>query len=282
MWAAGPVDRNKPVTVRFEKATPSKPIYHTKYADPFVTITLPDGAAVLTYRHGRPEPGRRFPLTDYIHPLVGLDGEPLTALRPQDHEHHRGVFWAWVRHEHHDESIGDWWHAREVHLDPGPLRTSDGPIFSRTSPPSIPGSIRQKTLSPSRSSPNGSSAGSFPPRTWAGHGHRDHAGSARRETSHRGHAGGRRGTAASRSAMPRRAIRSSSRTASESRDTNQLRARGRAYSGIFLRRPGQPNNERTGAAMFVDPHHPDFPPEWITRFYGLMNVSYPGLRSCST
>ena len=62
------------------------------------------------------------------------------------------------------------------------------------------------------------------------------------------------------------------------KDFNQLRAAWTDYSGTFLRRPGQPNTERTGAAVFVDPHQPDFPPEWITRLYGVLNVSYPGLR----
>ena len=32
---------------------------------------------------------------NYVHPLLDLDGEPLTEDFPADHPHHRGVFWAW-------------------------------------------------------------------------------------------------------------------------------------------------------------------------------------------
>jgi hypothetical protein len=31
----------------------------------------------------------------YIHPLYGLDGEVLSDDFPADHDHHRGLFWAW-------------------------------------------------------------------------------------------------------------------------------------------------------------------------------------------
>jgi hypothetical protein len=31
----------------------------------------------------------------YIHPLYGMDGEVLTDDFPKDHYHHRGLFWAW-------------------------------------------------------------------------------------------------------------------------------------------------------------------------------------------
>jgi hypothetical protein len=45
---------------------------------------------VLGFLHGGPPAGLRYALTDYIHPLSGLDGEPLTVVRPEDHEYHRG------------------------------------------------------------------------------------------------------------------------------------------------------------------------------------------------
>ena len=33
--------------------------------------------------------------SNYIHPLYALDGEVLTEDFPEDHPHHRGIFWAW-------------------------------------------------------------------------------------------------------------------------------------------------------------------------------------------
>jgi len=60
------------------------------------------GAAVLVYRFGTvPVPanvkGRKYAeaRSDYIHPLHGPRGEVLTADYPEDHPHHRGVYWAW-------------------------------------------------------------------------------------------------------------------------------------------------------------------------------------------
>ncbi len=53
---------------------------------------------VLVYNHGIVHkagvPADRARGT-YIHPLYGLDGEVLTDDFPRDHYHHRGLFWAW-------------------------------------------------------------------------------------------------------------------------------------------------------------------------------------------
>jgi hypothetical protein len=40
---------------------------------------------------------RRYavPRSDYIHPLYGIDGTPLTTDWSKDHAHHRGIYWAW-------------------------------------------------------------------------------------------------------------------------------------------------------------------------------------------
>jgi hypothetical protein len=35
---------------------------------------------------------------------------------------------------------------------------------------------------------------------------------------------------------------------------------------------------RSGAAIFVDPSHPDFPPTWLTRHYGVLCVGWPGVK----
>ena len=53
---------------------------------------------VLVYNHGvRSKQGTPAtkPHQSYIHPLYGLDGEVLTDDFPEDHLHHRGIFWAW-------------------------------------------------------------------------------------------------------------------------------------------------------------------------------------------
>jgi len=34
----------------------------------------------------------------------------------------------------------------------------------------------------------------------------------------------------------------------------------------------------SGAALFVDPRNPDYPPEWMTRDYGVLAVGWPGVK----
>ena len=60
------------------------------------------GVAVLRYNFATvPVParvkGRQYAEArgDYIHPLYGPAGEVITADYPDDHPHHRGVYWAW-------------------------------------------------------------------------------------------------------------------------------------------------------------------------------------------
>jgi len=61
-----------------------------------------DGNTLLVYRHATvpvPEPlkGKKYaePRSDYLHPLCSPDGICLTRDFPNDHPHHRGVYWAW-------------------------------------------------------------------------------------------------------------------------------------------------------------------------------------------
>jgi len=73
-------------------------------------VEVTEGAqAVLRYNHGtvppppnivetyerKRKPPERYARGDYIHPLFGLDGVPLTDDYSLDHPHHRGVSWAW-------------------------------------------------------------------------------------------------------------------------------------------------------------------------------------------
>ncbi len=71
-----------------------------------------NGQPVLRYQYGtvpipaslqtglspsQAESLRRYghPRSNYIHPLYGLDGVPLTDDWSKDHPHHRGIYWAW-------------------------------------------------------------------------------------------------------------------------------------------------------------------------------------------
>ena len=86
------------------------------------TITLlEDGKPVYVYQHAfveAPEGVKpHFRRMAYLHPLYGIDGEVLTEDFPEDHRHHRGVFWAWPECTVGDRRMDVWSlkDARQIH-----------------------------------------------------------------------------------------------------------------------------------------------------------------------
>jgi hypothetical protein len=95
---------------------------------------------VLRYNHGRvpvPEgthahfaPGESYERGDYIHPLFGPEGEPLTDDYPKDHPHHRGVWWSWPVTRWGDQ-VADIWAVVGVWARPVAIRRIEtGPVFA--------------------------------------------------------------------------------------------------------------------------------------------------------
>jgi len=67
---------------------------------------------VLTFLYTRTNPPEEMDLnywrSNYIHPLYGLDGDILTDDFPEDHPHHRGIFWSWADVTYGDRQIDPW------------------------------------------------------------------------------------------------------------------------------------------------------------------------------
>jgi hypothetical protein len=55
--------------------------------------------------------------SDYCHPLLGLDGEIMTEDFPEDHLHHRGIFWAWHQVYAGKQLIRDMWECTDFIWD---------------------------------------------------------------------------------------------------------------------------------------------------------------------
>lgn len=70
------------------------------------------GNPVLFYQLEPKSMDGRYERSNYIHPLYGLDGEVLTEDFPEDHRHHRGVYWTWHQVFVGDLRAGDPWLAR--------------------------------------------------------------------------------------------------------------------------------------------------------------------------
>ena len=81
-------------------------------------IKIKEGAEnVLFYQKKSKSLNGEFSRNNYIHPLYGLDGSVLTEDFPEDHPHHRGVFWAWHQVYIGDKKLGDSWECKDFKWD---------------------------------------------------------------------------------------------------------------------------------------------------------------------
>jgi len=225
---------------------------------------------VLVYNHGviRKEgvPADRA-RSSYIHPLYGLDGEVLTDDFPRDHYHHRGLFWSWphvqVGGQHYDlwmlkgiEHRFQRWLARETGPGPAVLGIENGWYVG-------PKRVMLEQV-------------------WV-----------------RVHPAG----------ANERAMDLDFTWTPEGQPIRLTGAEGKSYGGLTLRFAPGTNTAITipagltsrdlpmtnlpwadltrlwtaekvtsGAAIFVSPDHPDFPPEWLTRHYGVLCLGWPGVK----
>jgi hypothetical protein len=67
---------------------------------------------VLFYQQVIKSKGDKYARTNYVHPLYSLDGEILTEDFPEDHLHHRGIFWAWHQIYINDQEISNSWDCK--------------------------------------------------------------------------------------------------------------------------------------------------------------------------
>jgi len=68
---------------------------------------------VLYYQRVPKSLDGKYLRANYIHPLYDLDGNILTEDFPEDHKHHRGIFWAWHQLWVGDKKIGDGWACKD-------------------------------------------------------------------------------------------------------------------------------------------------------------------------
>ncbi|MFM1877991.1 MAG: hypothetical protein RLZZ241_857 [Bacteroidota bacterium] len=73
-------------------------------------VLLSEGSEkILFYQTAPKDYNGRYARSNYIHPLYALDGTVITEDFPEDHLHHRGIFWAWHQLYVGDVRIGDGW-----------------------------------------------------------------------------------------------------------------------------------------------------------------------------
>lgn len=73
--------------------------------------------SILTYQTSEKSLNGKYIRSNYIHPLYNLDGSILSEDFPDDHLHHRGLFWAWHQLYIADKRIGDGWEIENFSWD---------------------------------------------------------------------------------------------------------------------------------------------------------------------
>ena len=94
-------------------------LYNVVFSQVLMTKT-PDGLLitekgkrVLFYRIKPLSLDGKYERCNYIHPLWGIDGNILSEDFPEDHLHHRGIFWTWHQVWIDSMRIGDPWEIKD-------------------------------------------------------------------------------------------------------------------------------------------------------------------------
>lgn len=224
---------------------------------------------VLVYNHGiirkAGVPADRARST-YIHPLYGLDGEVLTDDFPKDHYHHRGLFWAWphvsVAGKEYDlwmlkgcEQRFERWLKREAGATNAVLSVQNGWVAGGRK---IMDEIVTITVHPAA----GNARAIDLDFTWTPEGD---------ALTLRGAEDKSYGGLTLRFA-PRTNTVITTPLGVDEKDLPMTRL---AWADLTAKYPGVP--QPAGAAIFVPATHPDFPPMWLTRHYGVLCLGWPGI-----
>jgi len=225
---------------------------------------------VLVYNHGilsKPGVPTDRNRSTYIHPLYGLDGEVLTDDFPSDHYHHRGLFWAWP-HVGIGEREFDLWAIEGVHQrfqkwlereaggrfavlgvengwHVGEEKVMEEQVWVRV----YPGQEEYQIVDleflwkPAEQ-----------PVTLAGAAGKSYGGLTLRYA-------------------PRTETVITTPLGVDKEDLAMTRL---PWADLSARFEGR--SKASGAAIFIGSGHPDYPPTWLTRHYGVLCVGWPGVK----
>jgi hypothetical protein len=223
---------------------------------------------VLVYNYGlQTKPGvpSDRSRSSYIHPLHGLDGEILTDDFPKDHYHHRGLFWAWPHIQIDGKEYDLWllrgirhqferWTEKKTDASAAVLGVANGWYIGERLV--VQEQVRLRV-------PRATEAERVLDMElrWQ---------ALDKAVTLRGAEGKSYGGLSLRFA-PRQETVISTADGPQRKDLNVSRL---AWADLTARFAGV--DDPSGAAIFVDPNHPGFPPQWITRDYGFLGVGWPG------
>ena len=95
--------------------------YNEKVQNHFEWKQTPDGISlsennlpVLYFQQSEKVLNDSMRFSNYIHPLFAPNGDTLTAIFPEDHPFHRGIYWAWHQVYIDTLSAGDLWIMKDI------------------------------------------------------------------------------------------------------------------------------------------------------------------------
>ncbi len=226
---------------------------------------------VLVYNHGvitsTNAPANRA-RSSYVHPIYGLDGEVITDDFPKDHYHHRGLFWSWPHVKVGGQETDLWmltgirhrferWLGRKATSTQAKLGVQNGwfigdrkvvdeKVWLQVSPATADGRAIDVEL------------------TWT---------PLKEPLTLRGAEGKSYGGLTLRFA-PRTG--ETIITTPDGRSKEDLPVAHLPWADLSAQFVGA--QAPSGAAIFIPPGHPDYPPEWLTRHYGVLCVGWPGVK----
>ena len=238
------------------------------------------GKPVLVYNHGmilQKGVAERYRRACYVHPLYGLDGEAITDDFPRDHRHHRGVFWAWPHIKIGDaKEVQTWipsgidnklvkWIRKEADAKQAVLECENGWFVGERK---VVAERLKLVVHPA----DGDSRALDFELTWTatdqpvkltGAGGKSYGGLTVRYATRFAEPDG----------IKQNQVTISVPSGVTKKDLPDTKLEWADLIAPFAGAKGQ-----SGAAVFIDKTHPDYPPTWLTRHYGCLCVGWPGVK----
>ena len=226
-----------------------------------------------------PESDHRRSRGCYLHPVWGMHGEIISDDFPRDHYHHHGIFWTWPYVKVEEQTYDLWmssdiqqrfvkWLSREAGPVAAVMGVENGWFVGDKQV-----ATERVWVRTYRSEPDCRAfditlyiAAADEPVTLQGRQMKSYGGlTFRYDVSPRKDATVR---------VPGTVLGHGSPAQSGNPDLLNTPL---PWADLTTQIPGAPR--RSGAAVFIHPRHPDYPPTWLTRTYGVLCVGWPGIES---